>query len=187
MTIGLDIDGVLRNFAEAVCRAYRNCYPWHEIKLWEHWDLSKMFPIGEQIHDFIWLEHPVEVFAEARPYEGALEMVDALITEGHAIEFVTTQPPSSRTPTRRWLYERGMWDKGVVIFVMGDESKGGVGEYDILLDDGIHNLEAVLEAGRRAVCMARPWNMAWDGEKVHNYEEFLDLVREASRGDCQPA
>ena len=51
-------------------------------------------------------------------------------------------------------------------------------EGDYLLDDRCPELENILQ-GRKSVpvCFDQPWNQDWKGLRVHNYQEFLNIVR----------
>jgi len=80
MIVGVDVDGVLRDFEKQVRKVYKQVYPSHEIKPFVAWELHRFFPIGEKIYDFIWHQYPDLCLGNAPPlddYTGNLTRASA--------------------------------------------------------------------------------------------------------------
>jgi phosphoglycolate phosphatase-like HAD superfamily hydrolase len=183
--LGIDLDGVLRDFVSGLTSAYRAHYPGHEVEPVTDWDLHQFFPIGRDIYEFLWGDPEVTrmILEGAPPYDGAVEFVATLSgMEGVEIAIVTHQPsPCARMSAWEWLRHHGVLQHvDSVIILSGALTKGDIDGLDVLLDDYEKNLE-MLGAETIPVCMARPWNEGnWSGLTVHSYGEFLRWVRGAA-------
>lgn len=165
--IGVDIDGVLRNFDGSLARVYKAHYPEHVVREVSDWDIHKFYPIGDDIYRFAFEEHGNEILLEADPYQGAEWFIHELEGRGHRVIFVTTQPANLRHPTLSWLALNGFNDQQVCFL-----SDKGLARVDILLDDHIKNLRSV-KLDTIPVAFDRPWNSSWDGERVHSFTQFI--------------
>lgn len=181
MIVGIDVDGVLRDLVAGLTETYLRVYP-QDIELIRpttEWDLSKQFPIGEAIWNFMWKEYPWEVmFENAAPYDGALQFIVELAQMKVHTVLVTYQPSyESRRATWHWLEHYGFTDFAHSVVLLGEAGlgKGRLG-VDILLDDGQHNLDDCEYTPTLPVCMDRPWNQDWLGHRVYSYRDFLKLV-----------
>ena len=174
--IGVDVDGVTRNFHLSLVKTYKKYYPNHEvvpIRKWNGYKLHPYFPIGEGIHSFYCEEHPEEIYLNALRYSGALKFMKEL-NKSFNIIIVTNQPNAHLDYlTEQWLKLSLMpYDE---FFPTSDKTKFK-GEY--ILEDASHHLEAILAKGNAIpVCFSRPWNQNWEGLRVNNYQKFLDLIR----------
>ena len=52
--------------------------------------------------------------------------------------------------------------------------------WDVLIDDGLHNIQDALDAGRRAVMFSQPWNAS---ALVDDWLKGRPLVRVAGWGE----
>lgn len=166
--IGLDIDGVLRDFSGMLDRVYSRSYPDHIVPEIGGWDLHKSYPIGDDIYRFAFEEHGDEIMSRADAYQGARWFVNEILGRGHRVVLVTTQPENLRIPTLVWLLRNGLAD--LQICFLSDKSLARV---DVLLDDHTKNLASVAEAETLPVAFDRPWNTDWPGMRVHSYRDFL--------------
>jgi 5'(3')-deoxyribonucleotidase len=170
MVLAIDIDGVLRDFVGSLCRQYHRDFPSHQIKPVTRFGLHEFFPIGPAICDYMYRVRNTEIFRFAEPYPGAVEFLDLLMADGQHVALVTSQPAGTELSTMLWLSENRM-----IYSSLHFANKKEIVRADILLDDGVVNLES---AGRkvRAVCFDRPWNKGWRGERVHHYGDFIGLI-----------
>lgn len=49
-------------------------------------------------------------------------------------------------------------------------------DLDVLIDDGLHNLQAAKAKGVVGVAFDRPWNKDWDGARVKSWDEVPSLL-----------
>lgn len=158
---GLDVDGVLRDFngqLEQVFKLHNPQYIDEDFNC-TSWDLHEHYPIGEDIYDFIWRDHPTEVFLGAPMYPTALsELIilwNVLQSTNGSLIFVTSQKPSSRAPTLQWLAQHIPPEMLQEIHIEHDKALVPI---DYLLDDHLRNIRDLAHAGKRAICLNRPWN-----------------------------
>lgn len=182
VTIGMDVDGVLRNFAESLVEIYRLHYPKHQvtpIKDWKQYALEGYFPIGTDIYKFFTEEHPLVIYSQARPYPAVRGQLSDL-REKNRIVTVSYQPSKHiEELTMDWLRHYGLL--GVSEIFVKDKSK--VKGLDLLVDDCTENLEGVRRAATTTipVCMDRPWNQDWTGVRVSSLKEVEYFVTDLKR------
>ena len=144
--IGIDLDGVCRNFPEAMNRTFAEVYPnlAKEIKPqvdynFDAWPFKKA---GIDPWDFM-KKYPQEIFALADKIPGAIEaiteIVNTLEPKGHRILICSHQLPEISRYSWLWLYLNQV-PVSNVIFV--PESKEKWKYVDIMIDDSPHVMEA---------------------------------------------
>jgi|TARA_Y100000310_G_scaffold25527_1_gene24412 5'(3')-deoxyribonucleotidase len=172
LTVNFDIDGVIRNFNKSVERVYREKFPTHIIRAHNgDWDISHRFPIGDKVYDFVYKGHAWEIFSNADPYPFAIEMVSAVKKMGHRVQLVTANVGASMLPTANWITKNDVVHDSIH-FTHEKELVGG----DILFDDKVDNLK---DCPYWAVCVNRPWNQEWEGDRVFSCKEAINLVKGA--------
>lgn len=179
MLVGLDIDGVIRDFASQVEKVYKIHYPDHEVKEVKSWGLHNYYPIGKEIYNFVFHEHGDEVFREAPVYKGAIEFAKKL-SEEHEIVCVTSQPNFKIiNNSMYWLEKNGFTDYITHYVFKGDGdtfSKGHV-RIDALIDDYIVNLQAAEDHGVFGIGKWQTWNDGRWYPLFKEYDEILDFLR----------
>ena len=173
MIIKLDVDGVLRNFADSFHRMYLKVYPEHadSIKHITEWSFEKAYPIGEKVKEFMYDDYLWEIFFNADAYDGAEKFFDDLKQIGK-VHIVTHQPLGKEIPTLQWLYKFD-FQYDAISFVHDKTQIDG----DVLIDDALHNLTAEAKAGKSIpVAINRPWNTKWDGWKFDTYDEIVTFI-----------
>ena len=114
------------------------------------------------------------------PIEGAAEVIKRFMDEGHEVYIVTATPYISVAEKMDDLLFRWFpfitWDQ-VIITSNKQLIKG-----DVLIDDGIHNLEG---GDYAKILMTAPHNRDYDAEangmiRVHNWEEIERLYEKAT-------
>jgi len=197
--IAFDIDGVLRNLMFGLDRVYLCEHPEHAHALNENphvdWDLSKRYPIGIGIYDFLFIEHPYEIFTNAPVFQGALECFNKcrdMTTTG----IITSQAETTAQATLYWLAWNGFKPDFIHIVYQDYRSAGRFNYYrnitkkpevddDIymLIDDHTTNLTQWRAFGRECVCIDRGYNQDWDGARITGYgpemyERLYDYIVE---------
>lgn len=180
MRIAVDIDGVLRDFVGQVNKVYEEDFPGDTTPLpVTAWDMHQFYPLGQRdpkaFWNWVFKRRGFSIFKYASPYTGSREMLDELRKQGHHICLLTTQPPGNESLTCDWLKIEGVTYDSLIF-----SREKGMFEYDILLDDGVHNLEKVTKG--LPVCFDQPWNQEWKGVRVKSYQGFLDVVEQLQAG-----
>lgn len=179
LVIGVDCDGVLRNFSQSLYDTYRKYNPSHwaippsEQNLYP---LDSFYQIGKGIQKFAFQEHADEIYLKASPYKGAYHFMRRLHKD-HKVLIVSYQPtPHIEDLTRKWLDNESIENDGIIFI----KRKQDVPLY-ILLDDCTTNLESLTHT--QGVTIDRPWNRDWKGPRVYDFDEFLHYVKIFSEGN----
>lgn len=170
MNIAIDIDGVLRNFADSLVRIYKQDYPDHEVKPITTWNFADSFPIGEEIYQY-YVRNGERIFSEALPYDGAYEFIQSLKSLGHSVVYLTAQPFGLNAVTTRWIEKHLPEVDGIIL-----SKKKHLFSFDILLDDAPHNIRDCIKNGKTAVFFTQKWNEGIEHTRVNSYKEFLELI-----------
>lgn len=164
LTILVDMDDTIENLAEAWV-AYLNARHQTSTKLSDitDWDISKAFPTltKEQVY--------APLFEDAfwnwvKPMEGASEALQKLIADGHTVLIVTTsnyQTLAAKMEQVLFHYFPFLTWNDVIITAHKQLIKG-----DVLVDDGIHNLEG---GDYFKILMTAPHNRCYDADKNRMY------------------
>lgn len=136
--------------------------------------MAPHFPgIGDGIIDYFKNVRPKEIFEDAPAYQGAQLVCDLLKRDGHRVWLVTTQQHGNEKYTLNWI------EKNDIAYdhICFTHDKGKI-MCDILIDDGLHNLEAFQSRTNPgiSVCMNRTWNTQFIGHRVYSLQEFYNLV-----------
>ena len=179
--IGVDVDGVLRDFINQLKKVYHDVYPTYHINKEQNiWSLTDLTHLKEKINYFISEEYPNAIFELANMYSGANTFINKLRkNSNYEIRFVTTQPNTlSKIYTEKWLFSNGFTlDTEEIIY----SDKKGSENIDILIDDGIHNLIHAEKNGKLAICFNRPWNIQnknWNGLRVDAYDDIFSILEQ---------
>jgi 5'(3')-deoxyribonucleotidase len=178
--IALDIDNVGRDFTGDLTTQYLKDYPGDKklILPITAWELDMFFPVGKQIYSYFNKKRPQEIFEYGHAYDGFTEFVTLLRNRGHKVVFATSQYPGTEKYTLLWIMHNHLLDNDGICF-LADKT---LLRCEILLDDGLHNLEAFQSAGGISVAFEQPWNESWKGLRVtgkterERYSKFLELV-----------
>lgn len=165
MRIGMDIDGVLADFAGAANQWIADHLGVTPRDV-DRWDWFVHYGEGHEVAwNELWraiLAPDSTFFLDLAPLEHAREGLRDLLADGHELEFVTARPESTKEQTGMWLMDllAGSVDGTNVPTLTHVEDKATT-DCDIYLDDSPEHLEALAKAGKRVVCMSQPWNKAW--------------------------
>ena len=173
MKIGIDIDGVIRDFFGKTEEVYFRKYPSHKLIRRDVYDISLWFPIGKEIYKFAFETHSKEIYTRAQTYKNAFDFMIKLRRNNHVILVTSQSTKNLEELTKKWLEIKKIpYDE--LIFTK-DKSEF-IGDY--LLDDCTANLERIRqERNSIPVCFDRPWNQDWKGFRVKSYNEFLELIK----------
>jgi len=146
MVIGIDVDGVLRDFCQGLEAVVKKHYPQYLPEDYtgiNNWKLSDNF-IAEKsdLQKIYWDEYSKEIMGESPAFEKNVQQMKDLILWGEEVDVtfvcVTSQKPHARYHTLSWLgkheinfdtvYFRKGWKKWMV-------------NVDYLVDDSPNNFE----------------------------------------------
>lgn len=97
MTIKVDVDGVIRNMFDNMCKVYNNCFKEHmTVEDIFDYDVDIVFPrikkeLGMSAADFFFKLNGKNLFLYSEPYDGVKEALETLRKKGHKVVIVTWQ------------------------------------------------------------------------------------------------
>jgi hypothetical protein len=156
MRIAIDIDSTLHHYWDVLSETARRRFgielPYEEQFTWGITRLRE-----EQLTCCIDETHCDAKILAGRPYEGAVETVNAWAQRGHFIHVTTHRDQRAHAATERWLREIGLqFDE---LYCSADKVARCVEiGIDLLIDDSPDNLERALERGMLAATLVHPWN-----------------------------
>lgn len=184
MRVGVDIDGVLYDFAGALRDYLHHIAGWDMLQVChdhpepERWEFYEDW--GMTLHEFVQHCHNgVDagwIFWKGRSFPGARAALQTLRDEGHTIVLITDRhfggPGQSELATRAWLAGKDMpYDE---LHVTADKTTVQV---DFHIDDKWENYKAMRGAGVGAYLLRRPWNSLYlPDHAVDSLEEYVALI-----------
>ena len=177
LTILIDMDDTIENLLECwvneLNKAYGTDVKYDEVFVW---DMTKVFPSLTKTEIYAPLHNP-NFWRKVQPLPGSVEYIKRLIDDGHNIYIVTTSHYTDIKSKIENVLEKHFpfisWKN--VIITSNKQLVNG----DILIDDGVHNLEG----GKYIkILMDAPHNRSYDAEKngmlrVYNWEEIYNVVK----------
>ena len=165
MRIGIDCDGVLRDFIPALIDSVKETHPQHADKIktptsWE-WESWLPFWTEEETEKYVFEDYYVDFFgAECPPIKESVEDWKKLKRwaedNGHELVLVSAQRPHCEEPTNEWLKKYG-FDFDEKHYT---QNKWAV-DVDVLIDDSPSKLKTFNERSvnhGHSICMKQPWN-----------------------------
>ena len=180
MTILIDMDDTIESLLKAwvsgVNKKYGRNISCEDVT---SWDVSSAFPglTHEQVYAV-----PLEqgFWKTVEPIPGAAEAIQRFMDAGHEVFIVTATPYESVTEKMTEVLFRYFpfltW-KQLIITSRKQLIRG-----DVLIDDGVHNLEG---GDYVKILMTAPHNRNYDAEangmiRVHTWPEIEDVIRRIS-------
>ena len=176
MVILVDMDDTIELFLKAwingVNKQYGRNVAYEDIKTW---DVAVAFPglTREQVYS-IPMQHGF--WSNVEPIENAAEVLSRLMAKGHEVYIVTAASYDSVFEKMSEVLFRYFpfikWDQ-VIISSHKQLIRG-----DILIDDGVHNLEG---GHYKKILMTAPHNITYNAEahgmiRVHNWQEIEHVI-----------
>ncbi len=192
--IGIDIDGVLRDFSSDLYRVIKEHYPGYikpgsekvysveEIrKEMTDWDLENSFNAPkEEIQRIYREEHAKTILGNGTPFVDNVNYLrEQIKKDEHTFVAVTSQHPTCCHHTLSWLGKHELGFSSVV-FKKG-RRKWGV-EIDYLVDDSPNNYNAWVYGRQQEegiILMDQPWNEKIKAtSRVNNIKEAMELIND---------
>lgn len=179
MKVTLDVDSVLADIMVSWCQEYNRrrykeiqqgkAYPLFKSDI-TMWDIHHQHPIEEpEIYDIfhvVWTQHWQDI-PPTEPNIG--EVVNDIIKKGHRVSIVTARKRLSIPTFMQWLFKHNIPYHDLTI--IEDNRPKSDFPFDILLDDGIHNVTHLVPLPviddapipqKIGVLMSQPWNLNED-------------------------
>tara|TARA_Y100000034_G_C6859355_1_gene390902 strand:- start:787 stop:1347 length:561 start_codon:yes stop_codon:yes gene_type:complete len=181
MRIGIDCDGVIRQFINSVKRVVSKNYPEraYQLKPEEaNWQFTSWIPFWteDQAERYIFKVHFWDIFANADPFPTAVADYHALNlwakSNGHKLVLVSAQRDTTILPTTMWLAKHGFDFKE--IHYTHEKWKVPV---DVLVDDSqakLRKFNTHSVSKGTPICFKRQWNTeCWD--EFHTIDRLIEL------------
>ena len=165
MRIGIDCDGVLRDFIGDLKESIKETHPQHSDKILtpETWNWEDWLPFWteDEAEQYIFEDNYLDFFGYvATPIKSSVEDWTKLKRwaedNGHELILVSAQRDNCKDPTREWL-KRYKFDFDEIHFTHHKWSR----DVDILIDDSPKKLNEFKEksiVGGNPVCFKQTWN-----------------------------
>lgn len=163
----VDQDDVLASFVGGLVKKFNERFGTNYTPQdCNQWNLEKVF--GPRVWDIV---HEKGFFRNLEPVPSAIEVFQRLYTSGRYDMFiVTASEPSAYVEKIEWL-QHYMPFFSVDKHFIACKSKDAVWG-DVLLDDGLHNIQAFIGIGE-SIIYDRPHNRHLKGfKRVHDWYEF---------------
>ena len=178
MTILVDMDDTIEQLLAALVRKanerFRRSVTVDEIT---DWTIVCAYP-GLEKRQILELMYEPGFWDTVEPVPGAADALKYLMDEGHQVYIVTaTEFENVPAKMERVLFRYFPFLSRDQVIITGNKQmiRG-----DVLIDDGIHNLEG---GEYRKILFTAPYNKDYDAEangmiRVHNWDEILRVIDE---------
>ena len=179
-TVLLDMDGVLVNFVDGICRALGKPNPYQDGRGAGEWDIGSLLGVSEE--EFWAPCGEASFWSDLEWMPGGraiLKMVERQV--GRTSVFLLTSPslsPESWSGKAEWV-SKHMPDYRLRV-LMGLCKHLCAKPGQILVDDADHNIEAFTAAGGQAVLVPRMWNsnhFLADKTQHYTYSRLWELTK----------
>jgi len=182
MRIGIDCDGVLRDFIPDLIECIKVTHPQHADKILTptSWDWEQWLPFWteEETEDYVFNRHTQELFGRnSTPIKEAVEDWTKLKVwakeNGHTLCLVSAQREDCKDITRDFLEENG-FDFDEIYFT---HDKWSI-DVDVLVDDSptkLLNFKDRSIAYGTPICMKQTWNSELH-DKMISIDRLSDLI-----------
>lgn len=185
LTIGLDIDGVIVDYATAMLPVVSEvCGRSVSVRDLRCWDLTEALEIDKQEEAYIWEQTlQTDLLRHARPVEGAISGL--LELSRHEVWLVTARPSHMLDLTESWLAVNNAKYDHLVLGRYGDKLLAGHG-FDVFVEDYLEEARAIAEAGVFSILLDQPWNqesaLPQNCIRVANWGRIVALVKVFEEG-----
>jgi 5'(3')-deoxyribonucleotidase len=188
--LGLDLDGVIYNFVDEFRTLYsqKMGIDIDTLKVQDSWEFYKDWGMtDEDYYTYLGLAaiHG-EVFCDGDIYPNARDSILKLKEMGFEIVIITARQLSNNPDhmkiiednTLQWLYNNNIAFDELVID--NDKSRHNL---DILIDDNLNNVEALLITGASAYVFDQPWNRkGMDFPRVMGWYDLVSTMLRVQEG-----
>lgn len=179
-SVGIDVDGVLRNIVAQIITIYKDRYDKTSSFKYEdvsYYNFAPLLPVLKEKNidlNFFFREYPKEIFFDAIPQEDNLPEKINLISKFLKVHIITKQLYGNEKYTLEWLYKYGI--KYDSISFCTDKSDIYV---DFMIDDYIPNMldHNKKHPGSGYFIVDQPWNERLSDGKFIRIKSISDFLR----------
>ncbi len=172
MIIGLDLDGVIYSWHDAVESFYREFkgYTGESYYFWTTYIPSR--PNSEM--EFIC---QINVLYSSKTPSKEQRQIPELLSKHHVIYYITSRPESARLTTEMYLRKHKFPFHENLIFTQDKATVARARKIDWFLDDNVKHVRDLSKV-TRAVLFARPWNRDyWEKFRtIFSLREFYKMI-----------
>ena len=186
MKIGIDVDGVLRDFCDGLTNVVYEHYPQYLKKDFveiNHWQLENNFDCTKKdLQEIYWYKYADKIMGNSNPIYGAIEQMYNLFEwadeNNHSVVCVTSQKEHAYHYTLSWLGKYGL-NFDTIYFRKGREKWQTPVDY--LVDDSPNNWHSWkknrgYESG--FILMDRPYNQHLKSTcRIKELKEVKDIIK----------
>lgn len=183
--IGIDVDGVLRDFVTGLIITYRKKFPADRIiEPITSFNIQDFFPDYKDNMKMFFRENAEEVMFKNSPIiKNADRGMKYLRRLGYTLNIITSQKEETLEPTIRWLRKfKIKYDK-----MYNTSSKHLVEDFDIHIDDDPDQITNIVNAGKKVLIFSTPQNQHIPIEieqkchRVKDWNEIIDLFEDLEK------
>ncbi len=176
MTILVDMDDTMEQLLEALVKRANERFGRNaSVNEVTDWTIVCAFP-GIKKRQILDLMYEPGFWEDVKPVPGAAEALRHFMDEGHKIYVVTAtelEHVHRKMQDVLFRYFPFLSPQQVIIISRKQMIRG-----DVLIDDGIHNLEG---GEYKKILFTRPYNRDYDAEandmiRVHNWDEIVEAI-----------
>ena len=180
--IGIDCDGVLRDFIPDLIEGIKTTHPEHADKILvpEGWDWEQWLPFWteDETEKYVFEDNYLDFFGVvANPIKSSVEDWPTLKQwakeNGHKLILVSAQRPHCEEPTTEWLKKCG-FDFDEMHYT---KHKWSI-DVDVLIDDSPEKLDIFADrsvAYGRPICFKQTWNKECQ-KKYMSIDRLSDII-----------
>lgn len=171
--IAVDMDDTICHFIRRAIFHNNNDFPTHPLRYEDmiDWNTDHLRH-PDSTHD-VFFNRP-RIYEELELFDEHVVAEMEKLNESYDLIIVTAGDPSSAAEKWNWLQKHMPFISLQQLFVCKRKS---LIEYDLLIDDGMHNLLPAIERGKKVLCIPHPWNLkaleqykvpvmeSWEGAK----------------------
>ena len=185
ITVGIDVDGVLRDFCDGLEKVVKEHYPQYLPEDYtgiNNWKLSDNFIADKSdLQKIYWDDYATEIMGNSPAFEENVKQMKELILWGEEVGVtfvcVTSQKPHARYHTLQWLGNHEL-NFDTIYFRRGIDKPNT--PVDFLVDDSPNNYNYWIKRRGMSegfILMDRPYNQHIETKnRIFELDEIVDMI-----------
>lgn len=184
LKIGVDIDGTIKYTQRAAVQIFNEELQ-RDVRLEDvhTFHLDEPYGLDKKEGKRLWRKLESKIYAVGVPREHAAQVLSQLVTEGHAVYFVTARPgmPHIRKITESWLKQHDFPFNGENLF-MHAQNKANVAaklHLDLFFEDAPDHLDRLVAAHIPTIVVDAIYNRDYNAAvpRITDWDQVPALVR----------
>jgi len=185
ITVGIDVDGVLRDFCDGLEKVVKEHYPQYLPEDYtgiNSWKLSDNFTVDKpEIQKIYWEDYAKEIMGQSPAFEENVKQMKSMFEWGEEVGVtfvcVTSQKPHARYHTLQWLGNHEL-NFDTIYFRRGIDKPNT--PVDFLVDDSPNNYNYWIKRRGMSegfILMDRPYNQHIETKnRIFELDEIVDMI-----------